>query len=250
MTFRDCEPVAWQVREVRWMPDRRRGDCSSAKPKHRSRITLPGYRAGLKPPNWKLTFPPEPLDDAEIRRLLATFGSDAKRDVRNRALITVLWRTGLRVSEALDLRPHHVDFAAKRVKVLRGKGSKTRTVAIDNVALAEVSRWLMCRITLGVPVDAPLFCTVNRPTQGGHLHPAYLRTLLRKHRGRAAISKRVHPHGFRHTMACELWRAGYPLSAIQRQLGHSSAGTTDTYLRGMGADEGLDLIAAREGSHA
>lgn len=246
MRSRELAPCPWRIRQVQWVPDRLRQECPVTPSGRRlSPICVKGHNAGKKPPNFGLTFPPEPLSPAEATRLLDTFDINTKRGVRNRALIAVLWRSGLRVSEALALRPHHVDFQAKRVKVLRGKGSKTRTVAIDAGALLEVSRWLLVRAGLNVPADAPLFCTVNKPTAGNTIHPAYVRGLLRRHGKRAAIPKRVHPHGFRHSMAVDLWRAGYPLAAIQRQLGHASAGTTDTYLRGMGADEGLDLIAGR-----
>jgi integrase len=222
------------------MPER--AECSG---KRRSRITVPGYRKGQKPPNWKKTYPPEPLTAAEVFKLMDACGPH-KKGLRNRALIVLMWRTGLRVSEALDLRPHHVDFEAKRVKVLRGKGLKSRTVAIDTGALMEIQVWLMERAMLGVSADAPLFCTVNKPTAGNTVHPAYVRTLLRTLRKRAGISKRVHPHGLRHSLACDLMRERVPLSHIQSQLGHGSPATTGLYLRGLGADEAFEVIANRE----
>lgn len=225
---------------IRWLED------TPHQGRRRSPITRPGYRKGQKPPNHGRKFPPEPLTETEVLRLLDQCDLTTKRGVRNRALLVLLWRTGLRISEALDLKPHHVDFETKRVLVVCGKGSKTRTVAIDTGALMEISRWLMLRATLNVPARAPLFCTVNQPNPGRHVHSAYVRELCRELGEQAGIPKRVHPHGFRHTMAVELARAGYPLRFITNQLGHSSAGTTDTYLRGMGVDEGLDQIAERD----
>lgn len=211
----------------------------------RGLITLPGHGKGIKPPNTGLTFPPEPLAADEVFRLL-TGCAVTKAGVRNRALIALLWRTGLRVSEALDLLPHHVDFDAKRVTVLHGKGDKRRTVGIDVGALMAVQSWLLERAMLGVPVGAPLFCTIQRPGVGGHLNDTYIRTFLHGLGARVGIEKRVHPHGFRHTLACDLIREGFSITDVQNQLGHSSPSTTAIYLRGLGADEAFERVAARE----
>lgn len=211
----------------------------------RNKITLPGHGAGIKPPNTGLTFPPEPLTAAEVLRMLDACAV-TKAGVRNRALIALLWRTGLRVSEALDLRPHHIDFAAKRVTVLHGKGDKRRTVGIDVGALLAVQSWLLERATLGVKPTAPLFCTIQRPGIGGLMHDAYIRAFLHKLGELVRIEKRVHPHGFRHTLACDLIREGFSITDVQNQLGHSSPATTAIYLRGLGADEAFERVAARE----
>jgi site-specific recombinase XerC len=240
------QPIRWRrlpVREIAWLPDRR-VECQPGE-RYRSPITIKGYNAGVKPPNWKRRYPPEPLTQAEVFKLMdACDGS--KSGVRNRALIVFLWRTGLRISEALDLKTHHVDFDAKTVVVLCGKGSKRRTVGIDGGALAELSKWLMVRWQLGVPADAPLFCTVNKPTPGGHIHPAYCRHRLQKLGRMAGIAKRVHPHGLRHSLACDLVRERVPVYIVQRQLGHSNLGTTDRYLQGIAPHEVVDIVSARE----
>lgn len=88
--------------------------------RRRNLITCKGYGKGVAPISKGVSYPPEPLTTEEMLHLLATIPQDTVNGVRNRSLLALLWRTGLRISEGLDLRPHHVDFQAKRVTVLRG----------------------------------------------------------------------------------------------------------------------------------
>jgi integrase len=226
---------------VRWLD----ADCEG-RSRPGLRVTEKGYRKGCKPGNHGRRFPPEPLTPDEVLRLLAAIPGNTKAGIRNRALIAFLWRTGLRIDcEALELRPHHVDFAAYRVTVLNGKGGKRRIVAADAFALAQLSPWVMERAMLNVPASAPLFCSVSQPNPGQRLWSAYVREAIHEYGRRAGIPKRVHPHGFRHTLTCDLIREGFPLSHAQSQLGHSSIATTAIYARGLGADAAFDAIAER-----
>ena len=193
-----------------------------------SPITLPGYRKGQRPPNYGMKLPPEPLDRGEIARLLATFGGGAAA-ARNKALIVLLWRTGLRISEALALYPKDVDWQGGRLTVLKGKGGKRRTVAVDEYALAMLRAWMAHRRRLALGGQHAIFCTVNRQTRGRAMSSAYVRTMLKKRARAAGIAKRVHPHGFRHTCAFELISENTPLGVIRAQLGHSHLATTMGY---------------------
>jgi site-specific recombinase XerD len=194
----------------------------------RSPIVQPGYRQGQHPANYGLKLPPEPLTRAEIDRLLARLGR-GPCGIRNRALVVLLWRSGLRIAEALALYPKDIDRAAGTVTVLRGKGGRRRQVAIDSYALAMLDRWLVERAELGVSGRHPVFCCVDVRTRGKAMYSSYVRDML-KHRARqAGIEKRVHPHGLRHTMAFELMMEGEPLAVIRDQLGHSSLATTLRY---------------------
>lgn len=232
--------------------ERPRGDVLMGRNgRPRQPCTLPGYRAGIKPLNAGLKFPPEPLTNDEALALLKAVPTRTKTGkpnpvgIRNHALLTLLWRTGLRVSEALDLRPHHVDFGTRRVKVLHGKGDKARTVGIDTGGLMALQPWLMERALLGVDPRAPLFCTVQRPGRGNTIHSAYVRDVLHKYGELARLPKRVHPHGFRHSLACSLIEEGFGLTDVQAQLGHSNPATTAIYLRGLGADKAFSKVADR-----
>jgi site-specific recombinase XerD len=174
------------------------------------------------------TFPPAPLSAVEVRSLVDACGRRSPTGIRNRALIVVLWRTGLRLSEALDLVPGDVGDGFLAVR--RGKGGKARTVGMDPEAFAVLERWLERRKQLGVR-SAPLFCTLK----GGGLDENYVRRVLRRMATRAGVEKRVHPHGLRHTHANELAEEGVPMPVIQAQLGHSSLATTARYLQRVGS---------------
>jgi len=168
------------------------------------------------------TYPAEILTADEVRALIRACSHRAPTGIRNRALIVVLYRAGLRVSEALALRPKDVDLEAGTVTVLHGKNDRRRTVGIDAGAGAVIERWAERRRGLGINGRAPLFCTLG----GDPLQASYVRALLPRLAARAGIEKRVHPHGLRHTHAAELAAEGTPINLVQAQLGHSNVATT------------------------
>ena len=195
---------------------------------YRSPVTLPAYRLGREPPNKGRTFPPEVLTSEEVFGLLNACGrGPAGR--RNRALITVGWRAGLRCAEALALYPKDVDLNTGRIQVLHGKGDKRRVVALDPAACAIVEIWMQERRKLGLNGSHPLFCVISEPTKGKPLHDAYVRELMTKLGHKAGIEKRVHFHGLRHTYAAYLMDQGVPIHFIRRMLGHSSIAITKRY---------------------
>jgi site-specific recombinase XerD len=194
----------------------------------RSPIVQPGYRKGQRPGNYGQTFPPEPLTKDEIERLLRHLGRGPCGQ-RNRALVVLLWRAGLRISEALAIYPKDIDRVNGTVTVLRGKGGKRRQVAIDSYAVAILDRWLVARAELGITGREPVFCCVDIRTRGKVMYSSYVRDMLKHRAAEAGIEKRVHPHGLRHTMAFELLMEGQPLGVIRAQLGHSQLATTLRY---------------------
>jgi integrase/recombinase XerD len=204
----------------------------------------PGPPAGRAAGNRGRRFPPEVLTPEEVRSLIRACSARAPTGIRNRALLAVLARGGLRVSEALALRPKDVDPAAGSLTVLRGKGGRSRVAGLDPGAMALVERWLQVRRALGVGPRRPLFCTLK----GGPLQSAYLRELLPRLARKAGVEKRVHPHGLRHTHAAELVAEGVPVNVIQAQLGHASLRTTDVYLRHIAPAQLLDTMRRREWS--
>jgi integrase len=201
---------------------------------------------GQAPPNTGKRYPAEPLTREEVGRLLAACGR-GPAGLRNRALLVVLYRSGLRISEALRLYPKDLDLAAGGITVLEGKRRKRRTVGIDPQALAIVERWLLERQRRGINGRHPLFCTITRDLAGGDSGPgrrlgeAYCRELCKRLGVKAGIEKRVHPHGLRHTHAFELANEGQPMHLIQAQLGHNSLSTTGQYL---GHIAPAELVAA------
>lgn len=170
--------------------------------------------------------PAETYTSAEVQALLAQCNPGCPTGARNRALIAVLWRGGLRLAEALALRPADIDLASGAVRILRGKGGKARMVALDYGALALVQAWLHTRASLGHHGHAPLFCTL----EGQPLKAPYIRALLPRLARAAGVDKRVHAHGLRHSCAADLAAEGVPVNVIQQALGHSSVATTSRYL--------------------
>jgi site-specific recombinase XerD len=182
------------------------------------------------------------LTPEEVRALIAACSNRAPTGIRNRALIAVLWRCGLRVGEALTLEPRDVDADAHTLRVRHGKGDKSRTVGLDDQAQALISRWLDRRHRLGVNGRCRLFCKLD----GGPLDQSYIRHLLRRLAGKAEIDKRVHPHGLRHTYAAELAREGVPMNVLRDALGHTSLATTDRYLRDVAPVHVIETMRRRE----
>lgn len=193
------------------------------------------------PANKGRKYPAEILTPDEVRRLIKACSNRAATGIRNRALLVLLYRGGLRVSEALRLHPKDVDRAAGTVTVLRGKGGKRRTTGLDPGAFAIVERWLDVRARRGINGHAPIVCTLK----GTPVATAYVRELCKRLARRARIEKRVHAHGLRHTHAAELAREGVPMNAIQAQLGHSSLATTSKYLAHIAPTALVEAMRAR-----
>ena len=208
----------------------------------RSPATAPGYHAGRAPANKGNEYPAEILTPAELRRLINTPSPHAPTGIRNRALIAVMARAGLRCAEALALEKRDLDLDQGYLRVRHGKGDKRRTVAMDPDAFTLVQRWLDRRTALKI-AGRVVFCTLD----GHPLQPSYVRTLLPRLARKAGIDKRVHPHGLRHTFAAELARDGVPINAIKQWLGHSSLHTTTTYLDHIAPADLHNLAQARGG---
>lgn len=171
------------------------------------------------------TFPPEVLSRDEVSRLIAAC-SGGPIGIRNRALIAVLYRSGLRITETLALLLKDIDLDGGAIRVLHGKGNRSRTVGIDAAACAMVGQWIAVRASLGVPRNSTLFCMAD----GRRLESSYVRVMLPRLGRRAGIEKRVHAHGLRHTHAAELRTECVDIGIISKQLGHRSIATTARYL--------------------
>jgi site-specific recombinase XerD len=189
-------------------------------------------------------YPAEILSEDEVRGLVRACSRRAPTGVRSAALLGVLYRAGLRISEALGLRPKDLDQRAGTLRVLYGKGGCARTVALDDAALALVERWMDRRKTLGLTGRHPLFATLR----GSPLQASYVRALLPRLARRAEIEKRVHPHGLRHSFAAGLAAEGVPVNVISRALGHASTGTTARYLDHIHPQQVIETLRARQWS--
>jgi integrase len=104
--------------------------------------------------------PPEVLSEPEAIAFIKACSTRAPTGIRNRALIAVAWRSGLRISEALALELRDLDLEAGTLRVRHGKGDKSRTVGVDEQTAALLARWLDRRRRLSPGARAPVFCTL------------------------------------------------------------------------------------------
>jgi integrase len=182
----------------------------------------------------------EVLTPEELQLVLAANNKGLTGD-RNRALIVIGWRAGLRISEALALKLTDLNAQQQTLRVLHGKGNKARTVGLDGAAWAVLHQWIARRDAAGLPATSPLFCTET----GGQLSDRYVRDLLPRLARAAKIDKRCHFHGLRHTMAFELASEGVPMHVIQQQLGHSNLAVTSRYINHLNPAETIARMKAR-----
>jgi site-specific recombinase XerD len=200
-----------------------------------------GQRAGQPAPNKGRKYPAEPLTPAEVAAVIGQCSHRAPTGIRNRALLTLLYRSGLRVSEVLALRPADVDLTRHSIRLLDTKAGQPQTRGFHPSADDALARWLDTRRALAAG-GRHLFCTLA----GGPLSEDYVRGLLRRLAAKAGVAKRVHPHGFRHTFAVELEAAGTPVTTISKLLGHSSVAVTARYLDHLTNGQAVLALAAAE----
>jgi integrase/recombinase XerC len=184
----------------------------------------PDAIAGLRGPRLK---PPAPraLREAEAREVAADTGSIENSPLlalRDRALFTLLYGCGLRISEALALDLRDTPRAGTGLRV-RGKGGKERLVPVLAAVEAAVNAYVGARG--GGAADAPLFLGAR----GGRLDAAVAQKALRDYRRLAGLPEHATPHALRHSFATHLLGAGADLRAIQELLGHASLSTTQRY---------------------
>jgi integrase/recombinase XerC len=165
---------------------------------------------------------PTHLGEDEVEALLAIEGR-ADVDLRARALLELLYGTGIRCAELVGLNVSDVDLDERVVKVL-GKGRKERIVPFGNRAKVAIKEFLEIRSNFG-PRGGALFLNVR----GGRLTDRSVRTILNRRVTKVALARRVHPHALRHTFATHLLERGADLRSIQELLGHVSLSTTQRY---------------------
>jgi len=135
----------------------------------RTAAAFPGFGAGREPPQKGLTLPAEILTPEEVLAILDEC-KDTTTGIRDRAFITVLYRSGLRVSEALNLHRKDVDLNIGAIAVLHGKGDRRRTVGIDPGAAPIIEHWVKVRAErLAPPLGVPLFCSQKCRRMSGTL---------------------------------------------------------------------------------
>jgi len=166
---------------------------------------------------------PLTLDVDQMARLLSLKPGDALQ-VRDLALMELLYSSGLRLAEIVGLRLSDLDLPAGQVRVL-GKGRKERIVPVGRVAVSALSAWLTERARL-VRADIP---TVFVGRTGRPLGARAVQLRIGAHARAMGVPLHVHPHMFRHAFASHLLESSHDLRTVQELLGHESISTTQVY---------------------
>jgi integrase/recombinase XerD len=181
---------------------------------------------------------PSVRTQAEVRALLEVPDPSGKLGIRDRAMLGLLYASGLRVSELINLRPLDLDLQRGVVRVF-GKGRKERLVPLHQKAIAELQAYLdSCRPQFG-PVEDRVF--LNRSGQG--LTRQAVWKLIKRYALQAGIQCELSPHTLRHSFATHLLEGGADLRTVQLLLGHSDLAATELYTH-VRSDRLAEIFAA------
>ncbi|MGH0030376.1 MAG: tyrosine-type recombinase/integrase [Myxococcota bacterium] len=178
------------------------------------------------------------LSPDEVAALAKACSSSSSSGIRNRALVAMLYRSGLRVAELIALDVPDID---RDERALRPRGSPGRVVCMDAGSFYLVERWIERLQEIGLEATGPLFPTL----QGRRLSPSYVRNLLTRLARKAGIEKRVSSKVLRRTLALELAREGFPIGLIQAHLGHASVESTRRLLLQIAPEELAEALRGR-----
>ncbi len=187
----------------------------------------------------------EPFSDTQVRAMLSACQYEESEHMRARAkaIVHVLWGTGIRAAELCNLRlrdVHLVEGEDPYIKIVQGKGRKDRRIPLGPITRRKLSHYVET-YRADQPITAPVFPNHARTEP---LSISGLEQLIER-LGRHALIEgvRVSPHTFRHTFACNCMKSGMDIYTLQRLLGHTNTTTTERYLRSLGGDFDLaDLV--------
>ncbi|MGH8662017.1 MAG: tyrosine recombinase XerC [Burkholderiales bacterium] len=166
---------------------------------------------------------PHALSPDEAGRLMDIAAADPLA-LRDKAIVELLYSSGLRLSELTGLGREDVNVRDATVRVT-GKGAKTRVVPVGSFALAALQAWIPVRDEIARPGEKSLF--IGR--DGTALGPRAVQARLKHWARRLGLADKVHPHALRHSFASHLLQSSGDLRAVQELLGHASISTTQVY---------------------
>ncbi|MFP3872697.1 MAG: site-specific tyrosine recombinase/integron integrase [Candidatus Aenigmatarchaeota archaeon] len=166
---------------------------------------------------------PKYLKEDEVRKLL---NAPEREKIRDRLILRILYRCGLRVSELTSLRIEDIGFEEGMITVRGGKGDKDRIVPIDDETLDLIQLYKK-------DAEEGVLILSQR---GEALSTRQVERLVKKYADKTDIKKNVYPHMLRHSFAVHCLKSGMNLRSVQKMLGHSSLTTTQIYLDLTGED--------------
>lgn len=166
------------------------------------------------------------MTEVELKRLLAAPEGNDEKALRDKAILALLFSTGLRVSELCSLSRDSIDLSRDEFTI-RGKGEKVRLVFLSDEARQTLKDYLAKRKDLG----EAMFPSVSKATSSGaeSLTPRSVERIIKKYATKAGIAKKVTPHTLRHNFATDLLQNGADIRSVQMMLGHSNISTTQIY---------------------
>ncbi|MBU3925944.1 tyrosine-type recombinase/integrase [Patescibacteria group bacterium] len=166
------------------------------------------------------------ISEEELRRLLDSPQGDDLKSLRDKAILELLFSTGLRVSELCSLNREHIENAKTGEFSVRGKGEKIRVVFLSETAKQALKNYLEKR----KDVEEALFIRVgNLVSDNLRITSRSIERIVKYYAIKAGISKKLTPHVIRHCFATDLLSAGADLRSVQAMLGHSNITTTQIY---------------------
>jgi integrase/recombinase XerD len=187
---------------------------------------------GVAVPKEEDRLPKPVLTPSEVRRILTTPSAFRPVGIRDRALLELLYSTGLRLQELTSLSIHDLDLKGGLVRVNCGKGGRGRVVPMGQSAVAALKKYLPIRqqwSRLATALsDALWLCPQAKHQSIGFMSVSMI---VRRNAQRAGLTRSVSPHVWRHTCATHLLRNGANLISVQQLLGHKSIKNTQIYTR-------------------
>ena len=166
---------------------------------------------------------PENLDADRMARLL-DFSGEGPLVARDRAMLEIMYSSGLRLAELTDLNLGDVDIADATVRVT-GKGNKDRILPVGRQALEALTAWLKERTTLAAVDEKAMFVS----QKGTRLRPRSVQARVDYWAKKQGINTKVYPHLFRHSFATHMLESSHDLRGVQELLGHANISTTQVY---------------------
>ncbi len=241
-----------KIREFRLWLNRQEGTAGGSMKRRTQNYYLIALRAFLKflrkreipcisPERIELAKLPERsldlITSAELERLIDSAKGDGQRSLRDRAILELLFSTGLRVSELCALNSD-IDLSRDELSV-RGKGEKVRVVFISPSAKEAVCAYLKARKDMEEALFVNILAdgkaskkhAMQQGTRRGakRLTPRSIQNIMKKYAAKAGITKKVTPHILRHSFATDLLSNGADIRSVQALLGHASINTTQIY---------------------
>ena len=167
--------------------------------------------------------------DEQVEQLMQASGGGAL-GARFRCIIAVMWMCGLRIGEALDLKPSDIDWSENKIRIRNGKGGNDDWTVMPNAFRPYYDGWMAHRKKVDLPKASPLFCVLSKSV-GKRIYPQYIWNRM-KQLGKKLFGEDepCHPHMLRRTCATRRLRKGYDLTSVASFLRHKTTASTHHYL--------------------